>query len=75
MTRICEKFNKKNLPYGSCKKKIGYFPTLGGEGGGLRQSWKIPTFFFEPFPKTEPNIFAQHTLVEVYLDLDDLWHF
>ena len=25
--------------------------------------------------KTEPNIFAQHTLVEVYLDLDDLWHF
>ena len=25
--------------------------------------------------KTEPNIFTQHTLVEVYLDLDDLWHF
>ena len=34
------------MPYGSCKKKIGYFPTFGGEGGGLRQSWKIPTFFF-----------------------------
>ena len=36
---------KKNLPYGSCKNKIGYFPTLGGGMGGLRQGWKIPTFF------------------------------
>ena len=75
MTRICEKFNKKNLPYGSCKKKIGYFPTLGGGGGVSDKVGKFQLFFFEPFPKTEPIIFAQHTLVEVYLDLDDLWHF
>ena len=74
MTRICEKFNKKNLPYWSCKKKIGYFPTLGGEGGSPTK-FENSNFFFEPFPKTEPNIYAQHTLVEVYLDLDDLWHF
>ena len=57
MTRTCEKFNKKNLPYGSCKKKkkIGYFPTLGGGGGVSDKVGKFQLFFFfffEPFPKT-----------------------
>ena len=31
MTRKCEKWNEKKLPYVSCKK-IGYFLTLGGRG-------------------------------------------
>ena len=76
MTRICEKFNKKNLPYGSCKKKNWIFSNFRGGGGGVSDKvGKFQLFFFEPFPKTEPNIFAQHTLVVVYLDLDDLWHF
>ena len=43
MTQICEKFNKKNLPYGSCKKKIGYFPTLGGVSDKVG---KFQLFFF-----------------------------
>ena len=56
---ICKKphivcfLNKKNFPYGSCKKKIGYFPTLGGRGG----LWIVgffQLFFFEPFPNLVP---------------------
>ena len=46
MTRKCEKFDEKYLPYGSCKKKIGYFPNLGGGGGGVSDSCKIPTFLY-----------------------------
>ena len=48
---------KKIYPTGHVK--IRNFPTLGGEGGGgLRQSWKIPTFFFlEHFPNHNDKIF------------------
>ena len=38
MTRICEKFKKKNLPY---------FPTLGGEGGSPTKL-ENSKIFFEP---------------------------
>ena len=49
MTRICEKFNEKNLPYGSCKK-VEYFPTLGGRGGDSDRVGNFQLFFVEPFP-------------------------
>ena len=42
IARICEKSSKKIYPMGHVKK-IGHFPIL--VGGGLQQSWKIPTFF------------------------------
>ena len=42
---------KKIYPTGHVKKKkIGYFPTLGGEGGVSDKVGKFQLFFFEPFP-------------------------
>ena len=47
MTGKCEKFYEKNLPYESCKKKIGYFQTLGG-GGWVSDKVGKFQFFFNP---------------------------
>ena len=47
MTRKCEKCNKKIYPTGHVKKKIGYFPTLGGRGG-LRKVGIFQLFFLNP---------------------------
>ena len=43
---------KKICPTGHVKKKWIFSNFRGEGGGGLRQSWKIPTFFFEPFPNS-----------------------
>ena len=47
MTGICEKFNEKFYSTGNVKKKkIGYFPTLGG--GISDKVGKFQLFFFNP---------------------------
>ena len=40
---------KKFFPTGHVKKKIGYFPTLGGGGGSLTKL-KNSNFFFGTLP-------------------------
>ena len=65
---------KKIYPAGHVKKKIGYFPTLGGGGGGLRKVgiFQLFFFFFEPFPKIYLIITQMLKFFEIYQDIESL---